>query len=104
LDEQFYRDEHLFVHLRHRMVMLDGQAITLTRMQHRVLALLAEHAGVVVSRASILAQIWGHRPETRPRTMDAHIKGLRRRLGTYADQYLETVDGLGYRFRPRPEH
>ena len=100
LDQQFYRDEHLFVHLRHRMVMLDGQAITLSPMQHRLLALLVEHAGVVVSRASILAQIWGHRPETQPRTVDVHLNLLRRRLGTYADHYLETVIGVGYRFRP----
>jgi hypothetical protein len=32
-----------------------------------------------------------HRPETRPRTVDVHINGLRRRLGGYADQYIETI-------------
>ena len=90
-----------FVHLRHRIVMLDGQAITLSPMQHRLLALLVEHAGVVVSRASILAQIWGHRPETRPRTVDVHLNLLRRRLGAYAE-YIETVPAVGYRFPPMP--
>jgi len=39
LDQPFYRDEHLFVHLRHQVVMLDGEAITLTRKQYQVLAL-----------------------------------------------------------------
>ena len=48
LDEQFYRDDHLFVHLRHEVVMLDGEAITLTRIEYRLLALLLEHAGEVV--------------------------------------------------------
>jgi DNA-binding response OmpR family regulator len=33
--------------------------------------------------------------------LDKHIRGLRRKLGIYADHYLETVIGVGYRFRPR---
>jgi hypothetical protein len=37
LDEQFYRDDHLFVHLRHKVVMLDGETIFLTRMEYRLL-------------------------------------------------------------------
>ena len=102
LDEQYYRDAHLFVHLRHQVVMLDGGTVRLTRMQHRLLALLVQHAGEVIPRASILAQIWGLRPETRPRAVDIHINGLRGRLWTYADQYIETVVGVGYRFRPIP--
>jgi hypothetical protein len=44
LDEQFYRDDHLFVHLCHQVGMLDGEAITLTRMEYRLLAVLVEHA------------------------------------------------------------
>ena len=46
------------------------------------------------------AAIWGHVPEMRPSTLDVHIRGLRRKLGVYADQYVETVVGTGYRFRP----
>jgi DNA-binding response OmpR family regulator len=57
LDQQYYRDAHLFVHLRHEVVMLDGQAITLARMQHRLLALLVQHAGEVVPLAILLIQI-----------------------------------------------
>jgi len=102
LDQLFYRDEHLLVYLRHPVVMLDDQLLRLTRMEYRVLGPLVEHAGEVVPRASILAQIWGHRPGTRPRTVDVHINGLRRRLGTYGDQYIETIIGVGYRFRPLP--
>jgi DNA-binding response OmpR family regulator len=59
LDEQFYRDNHLFVHLRHEVVMLDGEAITLTCMQHRLLALLLKRAGEAVPRATILMQLCG---------------------------------------------
>jgi two-component system phosphate regulon response regulator PhoB len=99
LDQQYYRDEHLFVHLRHRVVMLDGQAITLTRMQHRLLALLVQHAGEVVTRPILVMQIRGYGPKMGPRRAAAHIHGLRRRLGVYAD-HIETIIGIGYRFRP----
>jgi DNA-binding response OmpR family regulator len=97
LDQPFYRDEHLFVHLRHQIVMWDGQAFTLTRMQYRVLALLAEQAGGVVPRTQLRRPL--SLPETHTRVLDVHIHGLRRKLGVYAD-HIETVTGIGYRFRP----
>ena len=100
LDQQFYLYEVLFVHLRHPVVMLDGQAITLTRMEYRLLALLVEHAGEVVPRAVILKQIWGDAPDIPVRRADPHIRGLRKRLGVYGDQYIEKVIGIGCRFRP----
>ena len=69
-------------------------------MQYQVLAVLVEHAGEVVPRAIFLTQIWSHVPELRPRQVDVHINALRTKLGIYADQYIETVVGVGYRFRP----
>ena len=57
-----------------------------------------EHTGKVVPRASILTQFWGALPDAR--TLGTHIGRLRRKLGIYADQYIETVHGVGYRFRP----
>jgi DNA-binding response OmpR family regulator len=102
LDEQFYRDDHLFVHLRHEVVMLDGEAITLTPMQYRLLALLLERAGAAVPRAIILMQLWGAQPETHTRSLALHMHALRKKLGVYGDHYIETVPGTGYRFRPAP--
>jgi DNA-binding response OmpR family regulator len=98
LDQQFYRDAHLFVHLHHRMGMLDGQAITLTNMQHRLLALLVEHAGEIVPRAIILTQLWGAQPTAHKHSLAFHMRALRKKLGTY--HYIETVPRVGYRFRP----
>ena len=86
--------------LRQQQVILDGETVTLTRREYRLLTLLAQHAGEVVPRSSLLLHIWGHVPEVRPSTLDVHIRGLRRKLGVYADQYVETVVGTGYRFRP----
>ena len=81
-------------------MILDGETITLTRREYRLLALLAQHAGEVVPRSILLMHIWGHVPEIRPSTLDVHIRGLRKKLGVYADHYVGTVIGAGYRFRP----
>jgi DNA-binding response OmpR family regulator len=90
------------VDLRRRLVIFDSEAVTLTRMQYRVLALLVEHAGEVVPRAIILKRIWGGAPKIQLRTVDKHVNVLRRKLGIYANLYIETVIGVGYRFRPLP--
>ena len=100
LDQQFYRDEHLFVHLCHQVVMLDGETVPLHPIEYRLLALLVKHAGEVVPRAVILKQIWGDAPDIPVRRADPHIRRLRKKLGVYGDQYIEKVIGIGCRFRP----
>jgi DNA-binding response OmpR family regulator len=102
LDQPFYRDEHLFVDLRQQVVILDGEPVRLTRMQYLLLALLVERVGEVVTRAMIFTHIWGYSPKKGQLRVAAHIHGLRRKLGVYADHYIETVYGVGYRFRPVP--
>ena len=97
-----YHDEHLHVDLREEVVLLDGETVRLTPMEYRLFALLVEYAGVVVTRHVFLMQFGGYSPAIRERRVDACIAGLRRRLGVYAEQYLETVHGVGYRFRPMP--
>jgi two-component system OmpR family response regulator len=97
-----FHDKHLFVDLRQQAVILDGESVSLTPMQYRLLALLVEHAGVVVTRPILLMQRWGYSPEIREGKVDTCIGGLRKKLGVYADHYIETVFGVGYRFRPLP--
>ena len=101
---QPYHDEHLYVDLRHELVSLDRQMLPLTRKEYSLLALMVQHAGKIVPRATFMMQVWGYVPETRTRTVDMHIDQLRKKLEPYADQYIETVVGFGYRFRPMPWH
>ena len=89
--QQFYRDEHLFVDPRQQLVMLDSETVTLTRMEYRLLALLVKRAEEVVPR-SILLKLTG--------PVDVHLWRLRKKLGRYGNKYIETVTGIGYRFRP----
>ncbi len=78
----------------------DGASIELSPRETAILALLHERAGQVVDRDTILNQCWGldYFPESR--TLDQHIAKLRKRIETNPDRPLiETVRGVGYRFR-----
>jgi DNA-binding response OmpR family regulator len=94
LNQQFYRDEHLFVDLLKQVVTLDGEILTLTRMEYSLLALLVKRAGEVVPRP-ILLELTG--------PVDVHIWRLGKKLGKYANQYIEASE-VGYRFRPAAQH
>ena len=78
-----YRDDDLFVDLRHQVVILDEQTLPLTRIEYGLLALLAGHAGKVVPRLIFLMEVWGYVPETSTCTLDIHIQRLRKKLGTH---------------------
>ena len=98
-----YRDEHLTVEFNRKSVALDATPVTLTRKEYDLLALLVCHAGEIIPREALLLQIWGYGAEIRTRTLDVHIRRLRKKLGRYADQYIETIFGIGYRFQPYRE-
>src|SRR5690242_597255 len=95
-----YRDEHLSVDFDQQAVALDSERMTLTRKEYDLLALLVQHAGEIIPREALLMQVWGYGAEIRTRTLDVHVRRLRKKLGGYADQYIETIFGIGYRFQP----
>src|SRR5919201_294789 len=95
-----YRDEHLTLDFHQQASALDGQRLTLTRKEYDLLALLVAHAGEIIPREALLMRVWGYGSEIRTRTLDVHIRRLRKKLGGYADQYIETIFGIGYRFQP----
>jgi DNA-binding response OmpR family regulator len=97
---QRYQDSHLDVDFVHRTAALDSVPMKLTRKEYELLALLVEHAGEIVSRQTLLYRIWGYGEQIRTRTLDVHIRRLRKKLGNYSDQYIETIFGIGYRFQP----
>src|SRR3974390_431366 len=95
-----YRDEHLFLDFDQQAAALDSERMTLTRKEYDLLALLVQHAGEIIPREALLMQVWGYGAEIRTRTLDGHVRRLRKKLGGYADQYIETIFGIGYRFQP----
>lgn len=78
-----------------------GNTLELTRTEFAILQIMAEHPGKVYSRLQLLEVAQGVAYEGYERTIDAHIKNLRSKLGDKADhpRYIETVFGVGYRFK-----
>ena len=78
-------------------VVVAGAAVKLTALEFKLLQYLYETKGRVASRDALLDHVWGYEAALTTRTVDAHIKRLREKLGS-AGAYIETVRGLGYRF------
>ena len=95
-----YRDEHLALDFDLQHAVLDGVRLALTRKEYDLLALLVQHAGEIIPRGALLMRVWGYGAEIRTRTLDVHVRRLRKKLGGFADQYIETIFGIGYRFQP----
>lgn len=95
-----YRDEHLILDFSRQAALLDNQPMSLTRKEYELLALLVQHAGEIIPRQALLSRVWGYSADIRTRTLDVHVRRLRKKLGEFADQYIETIFGIGYRFQP----
>ena len=76
-----------------------GKEAPLTATEFRLLRLLMERGGRVQTRGQLLSDVWGYAEDIDSRTVDTHIRRLRRKLGPEADR-IETVIGVGYRLRP----
>jgi len=75
-----------------------GDEVPLTATEFRLLKLLMERVGRVQTRGQLLSDVWGYAEDIDSRTVDTHIRRLRRKLGPGAD-HIETVIGVGYRLR-----
>ena len=87
---------------RGRTATLGGVVLELTRKEFDVLYFLAQHAGQVVSKRELLAEVWRQPFFTTDKTVDVHISWLRRKLGETADRprYLHSVRGVGIKLTP----
>jgi two-component system phosphate regulon response regulator PhoB len=83
--------------LKHR-VHVERKRVKLTMTEFRLLHELMSHAGMVRTREILLENVWGYSFSGYDRTIDTHIRRLRKKLGT-ASSYIETVRGLGYLFK-----
>lgn len=82
-------------------VRVDGAEVALTALEFRLLSTLLQRRGRVQSRERLLDDVWGVTADVTTRTVDTHVKRLREKLGAAAD-YIETLRGVGYRFRENP--
>jgi DNA-binding response OmpR family regulator len=89
----------LQIHAPTRTASLAGEPLELARREFDLLLALAERAGEVVSKRTLLAEVWQQAEGGSDRTVDVHLSWLRRKLGETAAEprYLESVRGVGVR-------
>ena len=98
--EPQFADEHLLIDLARPAVEAGGKAVVLAPRELKLLGALLAHRGRMRTRAQLLAEAWGEDEYIDPRTVDVHIRWLRRKLEPDPEhpRYIETIRGLGYRF------
>lgn len=101
-EKNFYDDGVLKIDYTGFTVLCESREVKLTRKEFALLAILTRNQGRVVPRERLLDQVWGLEYYGEARTLDVHMSGLRRKLGSCGD-CIETVIGIGYRFRGHPE-
>lgn len=99
---KLYDDGLLKIDYADFAVFCQNQLVKLTRKEFALLAILSRNKGRVVPREQLLDQVWGLEYYGEARTLDVHISGLRKKLGA-CGSCIETVIGIGYRFRPASE-
>lgn len=92
--ERVLRYEDLEMDPDAREVRRGGEPVELTYKEFELLRLLLSRHGTVLTREEILDQVWGYRYAGETRTVDMHIKSLRKKLG---EGYISTVRGVGYK-------
>jgi DNA-binding response OmpR family regulator len=85
-----------------RVVTRGGERVSLTPREYDLLLAFVQRPGVVLSRAALLREVWGHQADVLTRTVDIHVGELRRKLERDASvpRHLVTVWKAGYRFDP----
>jgi DNA-binding response OmpR family regulator len=76
-----------------RRARIDGRLVGLTATEFDLLAYLLQAPGVVRTRDEILAEVWGYRDGSGQRTVDSHVRAVRRKVGA---DVIRTVHGVGY--------
>ena len=89
--------EGLTVDFTGRIVTIDGQKVELSPKEYDLLFYLVRNRNIALSRETLISNVWGYDFYGDDRTLDTHIKLLRKSLGPYS-KFIVTLRGVGYRF------
>ena len=96
-DENVFTVDGLRVDFAARIVSIDGVALDLSPKEYELLFYLVRNRNLALSREKLISDVWGYDFYGDDRTLDTHIKLLRKSLGDYASRIV-TLRGVGYRF------
>lgn len=94
------RMNNIVMDLSKHKVTANNKEIELTPLEFKLLATLLKKQGHVYSRENLLNEVWSMDADVYTRTIDTHIKSLRKKLGQTGDS-IETIRGLGYKFKDK---
>ena len=90
----------LKIDLSAHIVYVDDVKIDLTHKEYELLLYLVNNANVAVTREQLLEKVWGYGYYGDDRTLDTHMKSLRKKIGKYSDNII-TIRRVGYRFETK---
>lgn len=91
--------DDLIIHTDRHEVFMNGRPVELTSKEFDLISFLARHRGIVFTRDQLLDKVWGIDYAGETRTVDVHIRYIRRKLGLdeNEDKYIQTIRGKGYK-------
>lgn len=95
--EEIIKVDNITINKTSREVIIDDKIVEMTHTQFELLYLFLSNPNIVLSRENIIKNIWGYDYEADDRTIDAHIKLLRNKLGKHRDD-IKTIRKVGYKF------
>ncbi|MFA5974557.1 MAG: response regulator transcription factor [Elusimicrobiota bacterium] len=97
--EEIIQKEGITINLTTYSVDVEKRPLTLTAKEFDLLYVLMKNAGRILNREFLLERIWGYAVDVSTRTVDVHIRRLRKKLGNKCAQLIQTFRGVGYKFK-----
>ncbi|WP_066893944.1 winged helix-turn-helix domain-containing protein [Clostridium nigeriense] len=100
--EEVYKSKDIYINFDRREVAILDQKIELTLKEFELLEILVKNRGKILTRETLLDKIWGYEYVGETRTVDVHIRYLRKKIEVddKNPRFIETIRGVGYRFNP----
>jgi two-component system alkaline phosphatase synthesis response regulator PhoP len=101
-EDEIYDSENLKVDFERHEVYVNGEKVDLTLKEFELLQILIKNKGKILKRETLLDKIWGYEYIGETRTVDVHIRYLRKKIeeDDKNPRFIETIRGVGYRFNP----
>lgn len=99
-EKDVYTCRGLTVDFTARVVYIDGKQVEMTPKEYMLFFYLVKNEGIALTREQLIKDVWGYDFYGDDRTLDTHIKLLRKSLGDYA-HFIITLRGVGYRFETK---
>ncbi len=96
-ENEVFEQGGLAIDFTARTVCVDGERLSLSPKEYDLLFYLVKNRGIALTRERLITEVWGYDFYGDDRTLDTHIKLLRKSLGDYS-RYIVTLRGVGYRF------